>query len=119
MRATLQNNRGMALTMVIMVSVLLLSISGATLLLSRMELKKTSNHILNTQALALVDAGVQHALAVIPPGNNFPYTNETSVVPSTAYSSLPGFTYSVTALNTAGGTQAIITSTAQRPLIFH
>jgi hypothetical protein len=58
---------------------------------------------------------VQHALAVIPPGNNFLYNTETSVVPSTAYSSLPGFTYSVTALNTAGGTQAIFTSTALGP----
>jgi len=115
MRATLQNNRGMALTVVIMVSVLLLSITGATLVLSRLELKKTSNHILGIQALALADAGVQHALAVIPPGNNFPYTNEPFVVPSTAYSSLPGFTYSVTALNTAGGTQAIFTSTALGP----
>ena len=115
MRATLHNKRGMALIMVIMVTVLLLSISGATLLLSRLELKKTSNYILGTQALGLADAGVQHALAVIPPGNNFPYTTETSVVPSTAYSSLPGFTYSVTALNTAGSTQAIFTSTALGP----
>ncbi len=105
----------MVLTVVIMVTVLLLSIIGATLVLSQLELKKTSNHILNTQALALADAGVQHALAVIPPGNNFPYTNETLVVPSTAYSSLPGFSYSVNAINTAGGTQAIFTSTALGP----
>jgi hypothetical protein len=101
--------------MVIMVVVLMLSITGATLSLNRLELKKTSNHKLGTQALGVADAGLQHAFAAMPAGINFPYNTETQVVPSTAISSLPGFTYSVKALNTAGGTQAILTSTALGP----
>jgi hypothetical protein len=105
----------MVLTMVLIVVVLLLAITGATLSLSRLELKKTSNYKLGTQALEVADASVPHALSAIPPGINFPYNTETLVVPSTASSSLPGFSYSVTALNTAGGTQAVLTSTALGP----
>jgi hypothetical protein len=65
--------------MVIMVVVLMLSITGATLSLNRLELKKTSNHKLGTQALGVADAGLQHAFAAMPAGINFPYNTETQL----------------------------------------
>jgi type II secretory pathway component PulK len=53
MKTTLQNDRGIALAVAIMVVALLLSITGATMSLSQLELKKTSNHKLGTQVLEI------------------------------------------------------------------
>jgi Tfp pilus assembly protein PilX len=114
MKDPLKNDRGIALAVGIMVVVLLLTIIGAIMTLGRLDLKKTSNHKLGTQALEIADAALQHALAVIPDGANFPYTSPTTIVPSgTVYLSMPGFTYTVVASNINGGVQAILTATAE------
>ena len=62
----LKRSEGLALfTVLFTVTVFLLFIT-ATLLLSRLELKKTSNMKLATQILEVADAGLQHGLALIP-----------------------------------------------------
>jgi hypothetical protein len=75
----------------------------------------SSNLKLGDTALQVADTGIQHALAVIPSGGNFTYTSTTTIVPTTAHPTLTGFSYTVTAINTAGGAQAILTSTATGP----
>ncbi len=71
MKNALQNNRGFALAVTLMVVVLLLSITGVSLSLSRLELKKTSNHKLGTLDLELADAALQHVAADIGKGAHF------------------------------------------------
>lgn len=105
-------SRGLALTVVIFVVAILLTLTSATLLFSSLDLKITSAHKTGTIALQIADSGIQHALAVIPAGTAFPYNSATEVVPLTAHPTIAGFSYSVTAANTAGNTQAILTSTA-------
>ena len=114
MNRRLRNDRGITLVVVIMVMVLLLSLTGAGLLSSGISLKTTASLKTGTNALHVADAGIQHALAVIPSGGAFNYTSSTEVVPTTTFPSA-GYTYRVTAVNAAGGTQAILTSTALGP----
>jgi hypothetical protein len=65
MKATLQNNRGIALTVVMMVTVLLLSIVGVSLSLSQLELKKTSNLKLASQAFYAAEAGSESGVSLL------------------------------------------------------
>ncbi|MBI2089112.1 MAG: hypothetical protein HYT78_10260 [Deltaproteobacteria bacterium] len=74
----------------------------------------SSNLKLGDTALQVADTGIHHALAVIPSGGNFTYTSTTPIV-SASHPTLTGYSYSVTAINTAGDTQAILTSTATGP----
>ena len=111
----LKNSRGIALTTVIFVSAILFTLIATALFFSSLDLKLTANLKLSDTALQVADGGVQHALAVIPAGTTFPYSAQTEVVPSTTYPSVAGYSYSVTAINTAGDTQAILTSQANGP----
>ena len=122
MKNILKDSCGIALALVIYVITFFLTMTGASLFFSGLDLKMTSNFETGTIALQVADAGVQHALAVIPAGTTFPYTNPpytnaspAQVVPSTAYPTGSGFSYSVTGVDTAGNTQAILTSKAQGP----
>ena len=127
------------MAIVIMIMAFLLSISGAALLFSGLNLKTTSNMKTGNLALQVADAGIQHALAVIPAMTDFddllqgsasafpcqPSTpcNGTSNRP-TLTGSLSGYTYTVVAANdtTVPGETAtndtnrvvILTSTATR-----
>lgn len=105
----------MALVVIIFVGAILLTLTGASLLFSSLDLKATSAMKDGTIAFQVADTGIHHALALIPSGDTFPYSSTTEVVPLTAHPGITGFSYSVTAINTNGGTQAILTSTAQGP----
>ena len=115
MLTPLKSDRGLALVVIIFVGAILLTLTGASLLFSSMNLKATSAMKDGTIALQVADTGIHHALALIPSGDTFPYSSTTEVVPLTVHPGITGFSYSVTAINTNGGTQAILTSTAQGP----
>ena len=115
MQSVLKNSQGMALVVVVFVAAILFTLVSSALLFSSLDLKLTSNLKLGDIDLQVADTGVHHALAVIPAGTTFPYSSSTTVVPSTNQPAVSGFSYSVTAVNTAGDTQAILTSTALGP----
>ncbi|MBI2360364.1 MAG: hypothetical protein HYV04_15935 [Deltaproteobacteria bacterium] len=98
-----------------MITALLFPLLFSGVRFSSLNLQMSSNLKLSDTALQVADTGIQHALAVIPSGYNFNYTSTTEVVPLTAHPTLTGFSYRVTAINTAGGVQAILTSTATGP----
>lgn len=120
MKMRLKSNRGVALVVVIAVMVILLSITGGALLFSGLNLKTASNLKTGGGAVHVADAGVQHALSVIPAGTTFSYSTDvnspSSVVSSTSFN---GYTYTVTATNdsasTGGNTRAILISSATGP----
>ena len=91
--------------MVIFVMAFFLLFVTGGLIFSQFELKKTSNVKLATQALEIADAGLQHALAVIPWAWNFNGqlnggTSPGTLVSSTSFPSAgSGFSYTVTAKN--------------------
>ena len=113
----LNDNRGISLLVVVMVMVLLLSMTGASLMFTSINFRSANNLRLSTAALQTADAGVQHALALVPSGLTFSYSSSTTLV--NAYSFVSGYSYTVTALNdsasTGGNTRAILTSTATGP----
>lgn len=115
MKNLLANSRGVALTVVIFTVAILFTLTGATLLFSGLDLKMTSTLKTGTIALQVADTAVQHALAVIPAGTTFPYSSTTEIVPLTPHPTISGFSYSVTAVNTTGNSQAILTATAAGP----
>src|SRR2546428_13626496 len=71
MKTILRNERGFTLAIVLMMMVVLLSITGAGLLFSSLNLKASANLKEGTAALQASDAGIQHALAAIPAGGDF------------------------------------------------
>ena len=128
MKTMLKSNQGIAMVVVLAVIVILLSITGASLLLSGLNLKTASNLRTGGGAIHVADAGVQHALSVIPAGTTFSYSadtnNPTCVIPSsscttTSYSFAGSYAYTVTATNdpasTGGNTRAILISSATGP----
>ena len=112
----LKGSQGIALVVVIMMMVILLSITGATLLFSGLNLKTASNFKTTSAAMQVADAGTQHALALIPLGTTFSYTTETTLLNS--YSFGNGYTYTVTAINDAassgGNSRAVLVAVASR-----
>lgn len=100
----LKGSEGLALFMVIFVmAVFLLFLTGG-LFFSQLELKKANNFKLATQALEVADAGVHHALAVIPMAWDFDSqlncpTPPCTVVSNASFPSGSGFSYTVAAKN--------------------
>jgi len=115
MKNSLANSRGVALTVAIFMVTILLTLTGATLLFSSLDLKMNNSLKTGTIALQAADTAVQHALAVIPAGTTFPYSAKTEIVPLTAHPTILGYSYSVSAINTVGDSQAILTATALGP----
>lgn len=121
MKARVGNNQGIAMVVVIAMMVILLSITGAALLLSGLNLKTASNFKTGGGAIHAADAGVQHAVAVIPGGTTFSYStdanNPTTVISTTSF--MGGYSYTVTAINDSaspgGNTRAILTSAGTGP----
>ena len=70
-KTILHNERGLSLAIVLMMMVVLLSITGAGLLFSSLNLKASANLKGGTVALQAADAGIQHALAATPAGGDF------------------------------------------------
>lgn len=110
----IKDSQGIALMVVIMIMAILLSITGASLLFSGLNLKIVSNLKTTSAAIHVADAGIQHALALIPSGTTFAYTTETTLLNS--YSFGNGYTYTVTAINDAassgGNTRAVFIAAA-------
>lgn len=109
------------MVVVILMMVILLSITGAALLFSGLNLKAASNLRTGGGAIHAADAGVQHALTVISSGTTFNYSSSgTPVVPTTVFpTSTSGYSYTVTATNnppaSLNTSTAILTSTATGP----
>ncbi len=97
MKNLFKDSQGIALVVVIFMVAILLTLTGASLLFSQLDLKMAGNHKLGTQALEVADTGVQHALAVIPVGTTFSYSSLAEVVSSTIHPSVSGFSYTVEA----------------------
>ena len=100
--------------------VIFLSITGASLLLSGLNLKTASNYKSGNSVLNTADAGIQHALAAIPVGMYFDYGSNATVLSATGFPSPnSGYTYTVTATNdpptSSITSRAILTSTAAGP----
>ncbi len=141
----LNSAKGLSLVIVLMIMALLLSLTSAGLMFSGLNLKASANLKGGTAALQAADAGIQHALALIPAGGdfdsfwagtgltNFPCKNSsgstgtcngTTFIP-TLTGSLSGYAYTVEVTNdtTVGGETAtndtnkivILTSTATGP----
>lgn len=116
----LKSNQGIAMVVVLVITVLLLSITGGALLLSGLNLKTANNLKTGGGAIYAADAGIQHALSLIPTGSTFSYSTDvnspTSLVPATTFN---GYSYTVTATNdsasTGGNTRAILISEATGP----
>lgn len=103
----------MALVVVTIIMAVLLSITGASMLFSSLNLKTASNVRTGSSAVHVADAGIQHAIAVVNQGSSFTYSAETTVVNTTSFGS--GYSYSVTALNGPGAEQATFIATATGP----
>lgn len=102
----LKGSQGLALFMVIFVMAFFLLFVTGGLIFSQLELKKTSNFKLATQAIETADAGLQHAWANIetPFGWNFNALLNCASPPCTIISQTPfpsgsAFSYTVTAEN--------------------
>lgn len=115
LNSTLKSEKGLALILVVMITALLFPLLFSGVRSSGLNLQVASNLKVGDITLQVADMGIQHALAVIPSGGNFTYSLTTTVVPSTNHPTLTDYSYSVTAINTAGGAQAILTSTAVGP----
>lgn len=120
MLAQLKNNRGIALAVVIMIMAILLSITGASLLFSSLNIKTASNLKTAGGAIYAADAGIQHALALIPNGTNFTYGSGATLVPFTLFPTpVSDYSYVVTATNnpstSASTSTATLTSVATGP----
>ncbi len=127
----LKGSHGLALFMVIFVMAFFLLFVTGGLIFSQMELKKSSNLKLATQAVETADAGLQHALAtnVIPWGWNFNgqlncATAPCTILSQTSFPTGSSFNYAVTAKNdnsdSGGATNdtnniIVLTSTATGP----
>ena len=71
MQILFKNNRGMVLVVLIMMMMILLSITGASLLFSRLNLKTAAAYKTGGTVFQIADAGIAHARAVIPMGGDF------------------------------------------------
>ena len=103
-----KSSEGFALFIAILVMAIVMLFVGASLLLSRVDTKITSNFKLGTQALEVADAGLQHALKVLAPQKGWNYddsltcgTPPCNLFSSESFPSAPGFTYTVTVENDA------------------
>ncbi len=104
----LKSSEGFALFIAILVMAIVMLFVGASLHLSRVDTKITSNFKLGTQALEVADAGLQHALKLLGPQKGWDYddslicgTPPCYLLSSESFPSAPGFTYSVTVENDA------------------
>lgn len=93
--------------MAIAMMTIILFFLSASLYLTRVDTKITANLKMATQALEVADAGLQHALALIPVGSDFNGelgcgTPPCTLVPNFSFPTGSGFSYTVTAVNDPG-----------------
>jgi len=65
MKRTLKDSQGMALVLVAFIVTICLTLTGASLLFSQLELKKTSNYKTGTSAFHTADAGIESTKAEV------------------------------------------------------
>ena len=106
MKTILKSNQGIALVIVIMTMVLLLSATGAALLLSGLNLKTAGSKTSGDKSLHVADYAIHHALGVIPWGLEFDNVLGGTVTEFPLDSGVPtltgsfsGYAYTVTAEN--------------------
>src|SRR2546422_3990324 len=68
---TVNSRKGLGLVVVLMIMALFISLTGAGLMFSGLNLKASANLKGGTAALQAADAGIHHALAKIPAGGDF------------------------------------------------
>ena len=138
MKRILMSDRGITLVVAIMIMMLVLSITAASLFITGINARTASNVKTGTSAIEAADVGIRHALAIIPAAINFNALLTGSVTgfscgsPCNGTSNKPtltgtvgSYSYSVVATNNtsvAGETAtsdsdkiAILTSTATGP----
>ena len=100
---TLKSSEGFALFIASLVMAIVMLYLGASLHLSRVDTKITSNFKLGTQALEVADAGLLHALKLLEPQKGWDFNDSFTcatppcvVISNNSFPSAPGFTYSVT-----------------------
>jgi len=103
----IKDNQGLALFMSIAMMTIILFFLSASLYLTRVDTKITANLKMATQALEVADAGLQHAMALIPVGSDFNGelacgTPPCTLVPNTSFPAGSSFGYTVTAVNDPG-----------------
>jgi Tfp pilus assembly protein PilX len=114
---TLKGSKGMALVMVLMIMMLLLSISGAALLFSGMNLRTTTNFKQRNSVFHIADAGLNHGWQEL--ANNDGTNDFTAVLtnggasPLVSNMSFAGGSYTVVATQT--GSNLKLTSTGCIP----
>ncbi|MBI2360365.1 MAG: hypothetical protein HYV04_15940 [Deltaproteobacteria bacterium] len=124
MKTTLRNDRGITLLLVLLVMTLILSTTGASLFFGGLNSKISSNIKTGRGATYIADAGIQHALAVIPIGTNFNALLAGSVSgfplvsgKPTLTGSLGGYSYTVVVDNDTGVVGETNTSDNNRTVI--
>lgn len=114
---TLNNQRGFVLTVTLFTVVALMLVTGASLLFASLNLRSTAALKSSVGTLQASDAGIQHALGIMPLGHVFSYSTETTLLNSFSFATT--YTYTVTVINDpvspGGDTRAILTSTASGP----
>ena len=100
----LKSSEGIALFVAILVMTIVMLFLGASLFLSRVDTKITSNFKLGTQALEVADAGLQHGLTLLQRGTDFDGDLNCGTPPCNLLSATPfpagsDFTYTVTVEN--------------------
>lgn len=102
LNSIVRGSQGLALFMVLYTMTAFLLLVTGGLIFSQLELKKTANFKMGTQAIAAADAGVHHALALLPWVWNFNGQLNCVTPPCTVVSNASfgtGFSYTVTAQN--------------------
>ncbi|MBI2997193.1 MAG: hypothetical protein HYY46_01840, partial [Deltaproteobacteria bacterium] len=100
----LKRSEGLALFTVLFAMAIILMYISANLFFSGLNLKTSSNVKFSDQGLQVAEAGLHHALTMIPWGKNFNKQIDCPsppcvLVPNTSFPSTPGFSYTVTAKN--------------------
>ncbi|MBI2359240.1 MAG: hypothetical protein HYV04_10110 [Deltaproteobacteria bacterium] len=113
----MNNQRGFVLTVTLFTVVALMLVTGASLLFANLNLRSTGALKNSVGTLQAADAGIQHALGIMPLGHVFSYATETTLLNSFSFET--GYTYTVKVINDpaspGGDTRAILTSTASGP----
>jgi hypothetical protein len=113
--ALLREARGFAMVLTAIITILFLSLLGASLMFSGLNLKTATQFRTGGTVFHVADAGIQHALATVNQGSAFTYTSETTVLSQTTFPTGSAYSYTVKAINGPGANQATLTSTANGP----
>lgn len=113
----LYNQNGIALILALFVMVLLSVLLGSMLLFAGINIRAATHWKSGVTTLQAADAGIHHALGIIPLGHVFSYTANTTLLSSFPFEN--GHSYAIDVINDpaspGGDTRAILTATAFGP----